>query len=123
METMKATAATTTAAGLEITRLQDLNTLSDNKYTASVEEALKRPTIKISAELSHETEDYIRIIRTLDNTLLHLRNTLENTHGVEDGRRRFDEIAPLIRTATTAIGADLGGHIVESLIEWEGQYL
>ena len=104
--------------------ISSLNTLPQvEQYTKTIEDYINRPNVEITATLTHQTEDYIRIIKTMDSVLDHLKRALEDTHGIEQGRRRYAVIAPMFEALTAEIGADLGANIVNSLTQIGGEYL
>ena len=89
METNK----TTATQGAERLPLSALNHLDTTEYETITDEygdveGTTRPNRQISATLSHETEDYIRIIKTLTDILPVYGECLRGTYyGGGKGRR------------------------------------
>ena len=83
-----------------------------------------RPNVEVFATLSHETEDYIRIIKTLSDMLPIYAECLRGTYyGGEQANARYKVVLPLIQKLREEIGHDLGVCIADRLAEWGEDYI
>lgn len=84
---------------------------------------INRPNLNVYATLSHETEDYIRVIRTIQDAKNVLKRAEQYTHGEREGLVRYNEIVPLFNKLLDEIGRDMGAAITERLILWGEDYI
>lgn len=83
-----------------------------------------RPNIEVLAKLSHETEDYIRIIKTLSDMLPLYAECLRGTYyGGEQGNARYRAVLPLFQQLRDEIGHDMGVCMADRLSEWKEDYI
>lgn len=125
METNK----TTATQGAERLPLSALNHLDTTEYETITDEygdveGTTRPNREISATLSHETEDYIRIIKTLTDILPVYAECLRGTYyGGEQGNARYRAVLPLFQQLREEIGHDMGVCMADRLAKWQEEYL
>lgn len=83
-----------------------------------------RPNVEVFATLSHETEDYIRIIKTLSDMLPIYAECLRGTYyGGEQGNARYRAVLPLFQQLRDEIGHDMGVCMADRLSEWKEDYI
>lgn len=125
METNK----TTAIQGAERLPLSALSQLNTTEYETIKDEdgeieGTTRPNLSISATLSHETEDYIRIIKTLSEILPVYHECLRGTYyGGEQVGVRYQKVMPLIQQLREEIGHDMGVCMADRLAEWKEDYI
>lgn len=105
--------------------LSELITIDTTEYETNEDGAYtNRPNLNVYATLSHETEDYIRVIRAIANIKHILRRTEQYTHGETDGVIRYNAaIAPLLNKLLDEVGRDMGVCITERLTLWGADYI
>ena len=105
--------------------LSALNHIDNTDYEKDEDGAYtNRPNLNVYATLSHETEDYIRVIKVLRDIKPVLRRAEQYTHGETDGAVRYNnDIAPLINRLLDEIGRDMGAAMVERLTLWGEDYI
>lgn len=105
--------------------LSALNQLDTTVYEQDEDGAYtNRPNLNVYATLSHETEDYIRVVKVLRDIKPVLRRAEQYTHGETDGTVRYNnDIAPLINRLLDEIGRDMGAAMVERLTLWGEDYI
>ena len=105
--------------------LSALNQLDTTVYEQDEDGAyMNRPNLNVYATLSHETEDYIRVVKVLRDIKPVLRRAEQYTHGETDGTVRYNnDIAPLINRLLDEIGRDMGAAMVERLTLWGEDYI
>ena len=87
-------------------------------------DAPERPNVEVCATLSHETEDYVRIIKTLAEMLPVYHCALKGTYyGAEISRERYVKVLHLIQQLRDEIAHDMGVCIAERLSEWKDSYM
>ena len=83
-----------------------------------------RPNVEVFATLSHETEDYIRIIKTLSDMLPIYAECLRGTYyGGEQGNARYRAVLPLFQQLRDEIGHDMGVCMADRLSEWKEDHI
>lgn len=82
-----------------------------------------RPNVEVFATLSHETEDYIRIIKTLSDILPIYNDCLRGTYYTDQAKARYIEVMNLIKKLREEIGHDMGVCIADRLAEWGDDYI
>ena len=83
-----------------------------------------RPNVEVFATLSNETEDYIRIIKTLSDMLPIYAECLRGTYyGGEQGNARYRAVLPLFQQLRDEIGHDMGVCMADRLSEWKEDYI
>lgn len=125
METKATNAAQHAEQGAERLNLSQLKTLLDTSvFTEDEDGILNRPNIDIAASLSHETEDYLRIIKTLWQILPIYHDALNGTYyNNEKVNERYAVILELLTQAREEIGRDMGVCISDRITEWQDDYL
>ena len=105
--------------------LSELTTIDTTEYEKDEDGAfMNRPNLNVYATLSHETEDYIRVIRAIRDIKPTLRRAEMFTHGEKDGTIHYNNnIAPLLNKLLDIIGRDMGVCITERLSLWGDNYL
>lgn len=84
----------------------------------------ERPNIHVHAILSHETEDYIRIFKTLAEILPVYDYALRGTYyGAAIARERWCKVLHLFQELRNEIAHDMGVCIADRLSEWQDNYL
>lgn len=121
--TTNATQSATTAQ--EYTRLSAFSSLLDTSVFETNEDGeTNRPNVDVFCTLSHETEDYMRIIKTLWKMLAAYRSSLVGTYGAgTKADERFKEVLPVFQQLRTEVARDLGECIAERLSEWGEDYM
>lgn len=105
--------------------MSDLQTLSDTSIYLRNEDGdfIDRPCIEVRATLSHETENYIRIIKNLAGMYEPYMAALVGTYGESKGRARYAEIIGLFIHLRDEIAHDMGVCMGERLSEWKDNYI
>ena len=113
-------------ARLHISALNEL--LPNSSYTPTIdddgEEYPTRPNVEVFATLSNETEDYVRILKTLAQILPVYHNALRGTYyGGEKARERYAHVVQLFCQLRDEIGHDMGVCMADRLSEWKEDYI
>lgn len=105
--------------------LSELNTLLDTSvFTEDEDGILNRPNIDIAASLSYETEDYVRVIKTLWQILPIYRDALKGTYfNNEKINERYAVVLELLTQVREEIGRDMGVCISDRITEWKEDYM
>lgn len=83
-----------------------------------------RPNVEVFATLSHETEDYIRIIKTLSDMLPIYSECVRGTYyDNEKANARYCVVLHLIEQLRDEIGRDMGVCMADRLSEWKEDYI
>ena len=84
----------------------------------------ERPEIHVHAILSNETEDYIRILKTLAEILPVYDYALKGTYyGAAIARERWCKVLHLLGKVREEIAHGMGVCIADRLSEWQDNYL
>lgn len=87
-------------------------------------EAPERPNVEVYATLSHETEDYVRIIKTLAEMLPVYHCALMGTYyGGEQVGERYRKVLHLLQELRNEIAHDMGVCMADRLSEWKDDYM
>ena len=87
-------------------------------------ESTTRPNLNVCATLSHESEDYVRIIKTLWGMLPVYGNALQGTYySTEKANERYKAVLPLFTQLRDAIAHDMGVCMADRLSEWQEDYI
>lgn len=111
----------TKAAGLQ--SLAALNVLDKTEWQQDEDGITNRPNLTITATLCHETEDYIRIIKTLADIEPIYFRALKGTYDAEDASRRYLEFRETFVKLRDIISHDMGYCIGDRLEQWQADYL
>ena len=105
--------------------LSELTTIDTTEYEKDEDGAfMNRPNLNVYATLSHETEDYIRVIRVIRDIKPVLRRAEMYTHGESEGAQHYNnDVAPLLNKLLGVISRDMGVCITERLSLWGDNYL
>lgn len=105
--------------------LSELTTIDTTEYEKDEDGVfMNRPNLNVCATLSHETEDYIRVIRAIRDIKPVLRRAEMFTHGEKDGALHYNNnVAPLLNKLLDVIARDMGVCITERLSLWGDNYL
>ena len=125
METNKTT-ATQGAERLPLSALSQLNTTEYEtiKDEDGEIEGTTRPNLNVCASLSHESEDYIRIIKTLWDMLPVYGNALQGTYyDTDKANERYRAVLPLFQRLRDEIAHDMGVCMADRLSEWKDDYI
>lgn len=117
---------TTNATPVQVRlHLSELTNIDTTAYETNEDGAFtNRPNLNVYATLSHETEDYIRVIRTITDIKPVLRRAEIYTHGEREGALHYNtNVAPLLDKVLDVIGRDLGVCMVERLTLWGEDYI
>lgn len=105
----------------------DLSALSclDTKQYNQDEDGVyvDRDNIQVQAVLSYETEDYLRVIKTISTAMPVYHDALLSTYGESEGQKRYGEILPQFKNLINAIGQDMGICMAERLRTWGENYI
>ena len=87
-------------------------------------ETTERPNLNVCATLSHESEDYVRIIKTLQDIKDVYFNALRGTYYDKDkAQKRYAAVLPLFNSLRDEIGRDMGVCMADRLSEWKDDYI
>lgn len=109
--------------------LSALNQLDKAEYNVIRDEygeieSTERPNLNVCATLSHESEDYVRIIKTLWDILPVYANALRGTYyGGDQANERYRAVLPLFTQLRDEIAHDMGVCMADRLSEWKDDYL
>lgn len=104
----------------ELTHLLDTTQFEKNEDG----DFTNRPNLNVYATLSHETEDYARIIKTLWDMLPVYSAALDGTYyGAEISRERYKTVLALFTQLRNEIAHDMGVCIADRLSEWKEDYM
>lgn len=104
--------------------LSALSCLDTNNYIQDEDGIyIDRENIQVQAVLSYETEDYVRIIKTISAAMHVYRNALLSTYGESEGHKRYASILPQFKDLLNAIGHDMGLCMAERLGTWGENYI
>lgn len=105
--------------------MSDLQSLLDTSIYDRNEDGdfINRPCIDVQVTMSHETENYIRIIKTLAEMYEPYMAALIGTYGEKKGRARYAEMIGHFLTIRDEIGRDMGVCMAERLSEWKDNYI
>ena len=84
---------------------------------------LNRPNLNVQVTMSYQTEDYVRVLKTLADVRPVLLRALRETHGEGNGTRRYNEVIPHLNGLIEEISGDMGGHITDVVMNWQGEYM
>ena len=120
MNTPANTTAPQSAGAQAYTSLSDFTTINSPHYTQRADGSYKdRPYTAVSVALTHETEDYVRVLNTLASVRPVLMRALRGTHGMKDGTLRYNEVIPHLNKLLDEIGGDIGQTLVDSVCNLE----
>lgn len=109
--------------------LSALNQLDKTEYDVVRDEygeieTTERPNLNVCATLSHESEDYVRIIKTLQDIKDVYFNALRGTYYDKDkAQQRYAAVLPLFNALRDEIGRDMGLCMADRLSEWQDDYI
>ena len=109
--------------------LSELSQLDKTEYDVIRDEygdveSTARPNLNVCATLSHESEDYVRIIKTLWDMLPVYANALQGTYyDTEKANERYRAVLPLFTQIREEIGRDMGVCMADRLSEWQEDYI
>lgn len=109
--------------------LSELSQLDKTEYDVIKDEdgeieGTTRPNLNVCASLSHESEDYIRIIKTLWDMLPVYGNALQGTYYDNDkANERYRAVLPLFQRLRDEIAHDMGVCMADRLSEWKDDYI
>lgn len=105
--------------------LSELTTIDTTEYETNEDGAYtNRPNLNVYATLSHETEDFIRVIRAITDIKPVLRRAEMYTHGETEGALHYNtNVAPLLNKILDVIGRDMGVCMTERLTLWGEDYI
>lgn len=125
-DTTNATPAEPVQARLHLSALSQLDKTEydviRDEY-GDVEETT-RPNLNVNATLSHESEDYIRIVKTLWDMLPVYANALQGTYyDTDKANERYKAVLPLFQRLRDEIAHDMGVCMADRLSEWKDDYI
>ena len=105
--------------------LSELTTIDTTEYEKDEDGAfMNRPNLNVCATLSHESEDYIRIVKTLWEMLPVYHKALKGTYlNAEKAGERYRAVLPLFQQLRDEIAHDMGVCMAERLGEWKEDYI
>lgn len=126
METNKHTAPQGAEQVAERVPLSVLNALLpiNEQPTDRDDDETARPNIEVLATLSNETEDFIRIIKTLWDMLPVYSRALNGTYyGGAQANERYKTVLGIFQQLRDEIAHDMGVCIADRISEWKDSYL
>lgn len=122
--TKKNTNAAQLAEPVQAMHLAELINLDNTKYIEDEDGISNRPNLNVCATLSHESEDYIRIVKTLWEMLPVYHKALKGTYDdAESAGERYRHVLPLFRQLRDEIAHDMGVCMADRLGEWKEDYI
>lgn len=109
--------------------LSELSQLDKTEYDVVRDEygeieSTERPNLNVCATLSHESEDYVRIIKTLWDMLPVYANALQGTYySTEKANERYKAVLPIFTQLRDEIARDMGVCMADRLSEWKEDYI
>lgn len=109
--------------------LSAINQLDKTGYAVTRDEygeieTTERPNLNVCATLSHESEDYVRIIKTLWEMLPVYAAALQGTYyDTEKANARYKAVLPLFQQLRDELAHDMGVCMADRLSEWKDDYL
>ena len=109
--------------------LSELSQLDKTEYDVVRDEygeieSTERPNLNVCATLSHESEDYVRIIKTLWDMLPVYANALQGTYySTEKANERYKAVLPIFTQLRDEIAHDMGVCMADRLSEWKEDYI
>ena len=109
--------------------LSELSQLDKTEYDVVRDEygeieSTERPNLNVCATLSHESEDYVRIIKTLWDMLPVYANALQGTYySTEKANERYKAVLPIFTQLRDEIAHDMGVCMADRLSEWKEDYM
>ena len=100
-----------------------LNTIDKTEWEQDEDGMTNRPNIGVTATLSHETEDYIRIIKTLADIEPIYMRALRGTYDEAQALQRYAAFREIFVNLRDTISHDMGYCIGDRLEQWQGEYL
>lgn len=105
-------------------RLSELNTIDKTEYERDEDGIYKnRPNLNVCVTLSHETEDYVRVLKTLAGVRPTMLRALRGTYGESEGNRRYNDLMPHLNTLIAELSKDMGFMVTDCLCNWGEDYL
>ena len=105
-------------------RLSELNTIDKTEYERDEDGVYKnRPNLNVRVTLSHETEDYVRVFKTLAGVRPTMLRALRGTYGESEGNRRYNDLMPHLNTLIAELSKDMGFMVTDCLCNWGEDYL
>lgn len=105
-------------------RLSELNTIDKTEYERDEDGVYKnRPNLNVCVTLSHETEDYVRVFKTLAGVRPTMLRALRGTYGESEGTRRYNDLMPHLNTLIAELSKDMGFMVTDCLCNWGEDYL
>lgn len=106
------------------TALAALNEIDRTEYVTDEDGIMQnRSNLNITATLSYESEDYIRIIKTLADLPPVYMRALRGTYDEEQARARFIEFRSIFESLRDHISKDMGYCMADRLEQWQGDYI
>lgn len=104
--------------------LAELINLNNTNYIEDEDGITNRPNLNVCATLSHESEDYIRIVKTLWEMLPVYHKALKGTYNdAEKVGERYRNILPMFQQLRDDIAHDMGVCMADRLGEWKEDYI
>lgn len=107
----------------ECRSLAELNVIDNTKWEIDEDGMTNRPCIQVTATLCHETEDFIRSIKTLADIMPIYMRALRGTYDSEEAVKRYAGVSELFHKLREEISKDLGYCIGDRLEQWQADYL
>ena len=104
--------------------LSALNHIDSTDYERDEDGAfIDRPNLDVQVTMSYATEDYVRILKTFADVRPVLLRALRETHGEKDGTLRYNEVIPHLNRLIAEISGDMGHHVADVVMNWQGEYM